>query len=46
VIKDITFEYCLNFKFKDENQYYGLIKMSLGEMYSKCLRKCYMNNND
>jgi len=30
VINDITFGYRLNLTFKDENQYYGLRKMSLG----------------
>jgi len=32
VIKDITFVYCLNLKFKDEDQYFGLIKMSMGNV--------------
>jgi hypothetical protein len=30
VIKDITFGYCLNLTFKNENEYYGLREMSLG----------------
>jgi len=30
--KDITFGYRLNLSFKDENHYYGLIKISLGKV--------------
>jgi hypothetical protein len=31
------FGYCLNLTFKDENIYYGLRKMSLVNVYFKCL---------
>jgi hypothetical protein len=44
-MKDINFGYCLNLTFKDDNQYYGLRKMSLGNVWSKCLRIRYKNNS-
>jgi len=46
VINDITFAYYLNITFKDEDEYYGLRKISLGNLYSVCLRIRYKNNND
>jgi hypothetical protein len=39
MFKDFIFGYFLNLTFKNEYQYYGLLKMSLGNMWSKCLRK-------
>jgi hypothetical protein len=35
----------LNLTFKDVNQYYGLRKMSLCNVYSKCLRNRFKYNS-
>jgi hypothetical protein len=45
VIMGISFGYCLNLTFKDKNQYYGFRKMSLGNVYSECLKIRYKNNS-
>jgi hypothetical protein len=43
---DITLGYCLKLTFKDENQYYGLRTIFLGNAQSKPLRIWYKNIND
>jgi hypothetical protein len=46
-VSDQRYHFWILFKFNvnDENQYYGLMKISPGNVWRKCLRISYKNNS-